>query len=166
MPTLQQMLEMSRNIDVQIGSVQQRKTMAAVEALSKTNFGPGLPGAMPNEIAIADSDEDPFGGNVNNRKVAERIAGQTKRKYTNIAHPIHTGDPDKARKDIARSKSLLPDPAEEKDEDVAPAKLPTPTAGSPAAKRAAEAAAKPPVIEPLAAAPATSTAPPTWKPNA
>lgn len=152
------LLDVSRTIDAQLGNVQTQKVKAAVEAIAKQNFGPSLPGVNPADLNLEDTDEDPFNGNVNNRKVAERIAAQRSRKYVNLAKPIHTGDPDKARKDIARSKAINPDPEKE---DVK-AELLTltlvPSAGSPAAIKAA----KPTVKE----APAVPNGPPAWKPNA
>lgn len=119
-----------------------------------------------------DDDGDPFNGNLNNRRVAERIASERKYKqYLNNSEPTHTGDPKKALDDIARSKALVPDPLVKTDDDpMPPIALPSlPTPGSPAAVKAAadKKTTKVTTLGPPATpAPAASTPPPTWKPNA
>ena len=59
------------------------------------------PGAHPSEARFRGND-DPFGGNINNRKVAER--------RLNDPHAAQISDPEKVRADIAKSKALNPDP--------------------------------------------------------
>lgn len=148
------------------------------------------PGVPADELDLTMPHEDPFGGNINNRKVAERISRQTGRQYLNMALPTHTGDPHKAAKDIARSKEMNPDPVvSDENGDVLPeinlpVSLKPPTAGSPAAVRAAkeaqqagEAAAEgkgpsgvaggtPPATNLPGAKPPVVPATPPWKNNA
>jgi hypothetical protein len=160
MPTHQQLLDQQAEIGAKLGTGSERKVVEAVKAIAAQNFGPGIQGAHPRDINFSDAD-DPFGGNVNNRKVAERIAGQSRIAFTNLSKPIHTGDPQKARRDIERSKTFTPDPVEEtEDVEVAEPILLRPSADSPAAKRV-DAPLGPPTVSVVA-----PVAPPTWKPNA
>lgn len=132
----------------------------------------------PSKLVLIDENEDPFGGNINNRRVAERIMRQRGKNYGNTHIPTHTGDPSKAARDVAKSKEINPDPLGNSDEEATveakrETRLPAP--GSPAANRqAAEAAednpkvAKPgatTVAQTAAAAPVTAT-PAAWTPPA
>jgi hypothetical protein len=67
-----------------------------------------------SEISHEDPNADPFGGNMNNKRVAERIAGETQRRYANNSHPFHMGDPRKAAADVARSNAVNPTDDEKK----------------------------------------------------
>lgn len=158
MADLQELLAVSRLHNAAISTSQIEKTVAAITAASKI-VAPALPGAPISELNLVNENEDPFGGNINNRKVAKRISEQSRRMYTNHSLPIHTGDPVKAAEDIARSERLNPEVIAEPEEDVEkPAKQRKPTPGSPAALKAAV------PVAPVAAVP--SVAPPAWKPNA
>lgn len=169
-PTTKELLEASKqhNNTLSLNAEQLKKAIAG--ALT-TSVDPAIPGVHPSQLALTDPDEDPFNGNLNNRRVAERIAAQGNRVYTNASRPLHTGDPNKAAADIAKSKRINPDVIVESEEEPVPVKLP-PTPGSPAAIKAAEEAAKKakaPVVAanagPGGARPVAAT-PPTWKPNA
>lgn len=135
------------------------------------------------ELDLEDHDADPFGGNINNRRVAERVAAQKSPEFLNFAIPTHGGDPNKAREDIQKSKAINPDPvipAGDGDE-MLPVSVPTgPTPGSPAAEAANAPSAPlppaPPDAPPMPAgmvAPSAPSAPPKapgkgsgWKRNA
>jgi hypothetical protein len=60
------------------------------------------PGAHPSKLNLSNDDVDPFGGNINNRNAAEH--------RLNDPHTAHSGDPEKVRADIAKSRALNPDP--------------------------------------------------------
>lgn len=124
------------------------------------------------KLDVAEVD-DPFGGNINNRNVAKRIAQQ--RDIVNLtAHErTHTGDPAKARADIAKSLAFNPDAkAPVKDVDAEAAHNLTlagikPTPGSPAAEKATQTKAPASAVAPGASgAPAAGTSAPVWKSNA
>lgn len=151
--------------------------MSNTEEVVRRQLEPSLPGLPANELKLDFEDEDPFGGNINNRRVAERIANEKGRVYLNHSAPSHLGDPSKARADIAKSKALNPDPVATDPDRLPPVVIPpmAPTAGSPAAKQAEELAKGnkqdgPQTVE--VPAPGTQAAgtpngpPPAWKPNA
>lgn len=103
--------------------------------------GRELPTPPPaDQLVHVDPNEDPFGGNQNNKRVAERIAKEKVRKYFNNSHPAHLGDPAKAAKDVAQSNRVNPTT----DEDTKPvalptvAQLPAPAEGQTAAEALAE----------------------------
>lgn len=150
-PNLQQMLAQARQHDPQtnLSSV----TRAVVTAMREVQASV-VPIPHPSEYSLIDQDEDPFGGNVNNRNVAERIAKLKTRLYTNASRPIHTGDPAKAAADIAKSRKLNPDVPVDNSDAEEPAVTVKPSEGSPAASKATGGVSK--------AAPQ----PTTWKPNA
>lgn len=115
-----------------------------------------------------DETEDPFNGNQNNRRVAERMTHSA--KHRNVQAPLFVDDPvdplTHTLNMIALSKKLDPDPVIEHDYDEPVVMLP-PTPGSPAAKAAELAAKTPPAsVSGGTAAPVTPAVPPTWKPNA
>jgi uncharacterized protein (DUF2267 family) len=138
---------------------------------------PTVPPPPVHELTLIQEDDDPFNGNVNNRKVAERIAAQNRTIYTNVHKIVHTGDPGKAARDIEQSLRVNPDALSDAEKDeianrelaakLAEAK---PSAGSPAAQRQAEDRAK--SAENAANAPINrqtpdpALAPVPWKPNA
>ena len=123
---------------------------------------PGLP---VEQLHLIEEDADPFNGNLNNRRVAMRIAGLKRRTFLNDSQPTHIGDPNKAASDVKKSLSVLPEPeGGEAEGSAKPAALPAsflrpPTAGSPAAKAVTG-------KEPAKAASSTQAPPPAWKPNA
>lgn len=152
---MKEMLTVAQEHDAKIN-------MGRVQVGKNTIFIAGAgsqePPTMPDKdakLTITDENEDPFSGNINNRKVAERIATSGRRVYTNAARPAHQGDPIKAAADIAKSKLLNPDPVVDNSDDEPETITVKPTAGSPAAVKKVESTA----------APATN-APPVWKPNA
>lgn len=148
MAKLQEMINVMKEHDLTASS-EKIATHAAALAVVKAGTTKPTPGLHPSELTLIDEDEDPFNGNANNRRVAERIAAQGNRVYANNSRPIHTGDPAKARADIAKSKRLNPDVVPDADfEESVPARKPTP--GSPAALKAENGAA--------------TAAPPVWKP--
>jgi hypothetical protein len=61
------------------------------------------PGSIPPTAGAMNfsSNDDPYGGNVNNRGVSERRLNN---------HLIHASDTERVRADIAKSKALNPDP--------------------------------------------------------
>lgn len=105
-PTQGELLEAANRINRKI-AVQRNPKMAdsTVELAAPPH---------PSELKITNDDEDPFNGNMNNRRVAERIANSKERKYLNNSQPIHTGDPNKAAADVAKSKAVNPDVPEAK----------------------------------------------------
>lgn len=117
------------------------KKMAGILAAAGVSPVEQAPIPHPSQLQLVDEDEDPFGGNINNRNVARRIAGQREKVWSNHSLPIHTGDPKKARQDIAKSEAINPTPRlEEEPDEQRP--LPMPQPGSPAALRAAAEARK------------------------
>lgn len=99
-----------------------------------------MPAGTTSLQHIQVEDEDPFGGNANNRRVAARIAKMSKRKFLNNSEPTHVGDPEKAARDVARSLEVNPETEllsgdEQVMLDVD--KTLTPTPGSPAAQKSA-----------------------------
>lgn len=67
---------------------------------------PAIPPAHELELNETET-KDPFGGNQNNLRVAERVASEQKQWFN--AHPVpHKGDPVKAAHDVALSRSLNP----------------------------------------------------------
>jgi GDP-D-mannose dehydratase len=151
------LLDASKVIDANLGNSQTKRVVDALKVLANQSYGPGSPGVHPEELDLSSQVEDPFGGNTNNRKVAERISKLDRRMFTHNNRPIHMGDPSKAKADVALSKQLNPEVVieEEDPEVVKPTIIPSP--GSPAAlKRAA------PAVEPDK----STLAPPAWKPNA
>lgn len=165
-PTTQDMLKHANEVNATLASNTTEEVVKRVQGKST------LP--APEDLTVEslnDPTEDPFGSNVNNRRVAKRIAAEKGRVYLNHSMPTHLGDPEKARKDIAKSEKLNPS-IESPDPDAMPpinfsAK---PTPGSPADKKAQEAAkgAKqdgPQTTEQPAAgtqAPATGAVTPPW----
>lgn len=150
-PTQLQLLENAKKQDLAQVANNAELHRALVQAI-KTGGASPIAGNHPSELDLTDEDEDPFGGNTNNRRVAERIAATSTRIYSNTAKPIHMGDPTKARADIAKSKRVNPEVApiiEELDDATLPKRTPSP--GSPAAAKAADKA---------------PAAPAVWKPNA
>lgn len=133
-PTVQEMLKHHNEVNAQIQS--------NMEVVTKRQVEPSKPGEPVTVESLTDPTADPFGGNVNNRRVAKRIALEKRRVYLNHSMPSHLGDPDKARKDIALSEKLNPEVDLSADDEKMPEiKLPPtpPTPGSPAAKKAAAA---------------------------
>lgn len=118
-----------------------------------------------NAIIPFDESEDPFNGNQNNRRVAERMMHAA--KHRNIQAPLFEDDPvdplTHTLKMIALSKKLDPDPTIESDDDEPVVVLP-PTPGSPAAK-AAELAAKATATPATVSGGTAAVVTPTWKPN-
>jgi hypothetical protein len=112
---------------------------------------PGLP---VHELKMDIEDEDPFNGNLNNRRVAARIARQghvTTANHENTVNPYQLGDAKKAHEDVQKSLAVNPD-AQVPSGDDAAVQEPTPTPGSPAAKRRGR-----------AAKPQANTPAPTWE---
>lgn len=150
-PTTQELINNAKLVDAALAGTQIQKN-AAIAAAVKLGSVEATPGLHPSKLSLDDPTADPFGGNINNRNVAERIAKADRRIFTNTSRPIHTGDPAKAAADIARSKAITPDPIIEPEQDAEPVKV-APSPGSPAALKA---------VTPEAPA----GGPPAWKPNA
>lgn len=129
------------------------------KAIQQAGAVEAIPGIPASELKFDMDDDDPFNGNRNNRRVAARIAADHRTiHYLNNSMPTHIGDPKKAEADVAKSLAVDPDPVVLGDDAVVELPHIALTPGSPAAKKAAEAAAKgddKPV-----------TAPPVWKANA
>lgn len=160
---MRKLLDVANRHDLTLMANQVNQNLATQSGLVK----PTEP--VPVEDLVLNlEDEDPFNGNVNNRNVAKRISRQGGRTFFN--HPItnHTGDPNKAAEDVAKSLAINPDKVD-LDEDDVKTEIPpmAPTPGSPAAKQA-EAVAKAAKAASGGAPAATpkSLEPPTWKPNA
>src|SRR4051812_7194661 len=114
------------------------KINKAIQQAGTVDVTPGIPAG---ELKFDMEDDDPFNGNRNNRRVAARIASEHRTvHYLNNSMPTHIGDPRKAEADVRRSLEVNPDPVVL--DDDAPVSLPPValTPGSPAAKKAAEAA--------------------------
>lgn len=80
----------------------------------------------PVHLLQLEDQDDPFKGNLNNRRVAARIAA--KREVT-------SGDPVKAAADVKKSLAILPDAVVPTGDDLPPIVLAAPTPGSPAANK-------------------------------
>jgi hypothetical protein len=160
----QAMLKASQEVDDKINAhaVQQNKALADVGTLEAVKPHP------IEELVLEDADADPFGGNHNNRRVADRISREYKeRKFLNSSAPTHTGDPEKAAADVAQSLRVTGQDINYGRTGDAPEvelprqlNLPKPSQDSPAAKKAA--AEKATEVKSANAQPAV----PSWKPNA
>lgn len=127
--------------------------------------GVSLPDPDPAKAVLDDPDADPFAGNLNNRRVAERIAKGKTRKYLSNSMPTHLGDPNKAAADVAKSKAVNPTPPDVDGENLPPiplvAQVPVPEAGESAGEALnAKTGNKPPKKAP------GNAEPKAWKPNA
>lgn len=117
------------------------------------------------ELQLTDPSADPFNGNLNNRRVAARIARRIE---------VTTGDPIKAAEDVKKSLEVNPETAVKTGDELPELKLVssrTPTPGSPAAAKAEAQGKGSKTKEPAAPVAATGTegkpaAAPQWKPNA
>lgn len=96
-----------------------------------------MPAESQPMVTIIMPDDDPFQGNLNNRRVAARIARATHRKFLNNSEPTHVGDPEKARKDVEQSLRVNPDSEILSQDEKVMNEVPklTPTPGSPAAQK-------------------------------
>lgn len=132
-PTLTEMLEVARNHDANIQSRNVKIGRAIQQAAHQEVTMPAPSKEAPLDLYV---EEDPFGGNLNNRRVAARIARAAKRQFLNNSTPTHVGDPVKAAKDVELSLRLNPDSdLPSSDEQVMiDSKVPSP--GSPAALKA------------------------------
>lgn len=166
MPDQKDLLAHSNQINrkLQAEAMPERKTDAPVLAVP--------PAAK--DLKMTDDNEDPFNGNMNNRRVAERIANTPgkRKQFLNNSMPTHIGDPNKAAADVAKSQKVNPVKPEDDPDKMPPLTLPSiaqhpaPDSGQTAAqalesvkaKGGATATNKPP-------APASGAAP-AWKPNA
>ncbi len=152
-PTLTEMLKVAQGHDNNIHArhVKINKAIQEAGVIAVTS-------AVPvHELKLHDEDADPFNGNVNNRRVAARIARDMPRKSANHSEHFIIGNPDKAAQDVARSLAVNPDPVIPSG-DVLPDIQLAPTPGSPAAQRKAKDKQKPKNASPAA--------PPTWTQNA
>ena len=167
MPELKILLEHAAAVDASINMHNVKIGKAILSVPPQETVKP----PKPSELSLEHEDDDPFNGNVNNRKVAERIAAQNRTIYTNVHKIIHTGDPGKAARDVAKSKAINPDALTDNELEEAQAEETArklrevkPTPGSPAAVKA-EADAK--AAQGVTATPASPAAPVIpWKPNA
>ena len=156
MPEIKDLLKAAQEFD----AGQAAHTVKIGKALLAVPMQPAATIPPVHELSLIAEDEDPFAGNLNNRRVAERVASQNRTIYTNVHKIVHTGDPGKAARDVELSKKLNPDSVSaseqaELDAQKSAAALrnkPKPTPGSPAAAKA-EATGEP-------------TAPKTWTPGA
>lgn len=158
-PSLVALLAAAKDHDAKQQNHRVKINKAIIEA---GNVESTPPTPVAELVLTTEEEDDPFQGNLNNRRVAERIAGTlTHRKYLNNSEPTHVGDPQKALADIERSKRINPDPPQPMKDEEMPAIVLPPSPGSPAAVKAAQEAAG------TAAAPAeTKPAAAVWKPNA
>lgn len=143
-------------------------------AAQEVKPNPGAKAVKPapiQELKLVDENEDPFKGNLNNRRVAERIAelpGGVK-QYLNNSLPTHIGDPNKAAADVAKSMAITPPTPHDEHLAQAPTEDELKQAAKTNAKNrkaAAEAAASASVAgtaeEPASIGTGSS---PTWKPQ-
>lgn len=142
-------------------------------AASENSPRPDVKVATPpkvQDLKLVDEDVDPFNGNLNNRRVAERIA-QTPggvKQFLNNSLPSHIGDPTKAAADVAKSKSIIPDPHGAPGEVLAQAPTKEEMAKTDAAVRNRQRRGPAtPVNEPpsIGAGAAGGAASPEWKPQ-
>jgi hypothetical protein len=148
--------------------------------LNKAIIGVGAVEAAPVPAPLAvvpiDPDDDPFNGNQNNRRVAERVTHAALHRQNQPQPVVDPIDPlTHTVNAIKQSKRVNPDPVIDKDYDE-PVRVAPPTPGSPAALAAAKEAkeAKPfsdvnkagEVAAGTAPQGSVPAAPPTWKPNA
>lgn len=157
-PTQMELLKAAQTVDNTIHAHRVKVNKAILDAGS-------LPAATPvpvSELQLVHEDDDPFNGNINNRKVAERVAATNRRIWMNNSEPTHMGDPAKAKADIERSKRINPDPVKASDNDpLPPIDLGnTPTPGSPAAVKGTKGNSAPPAPKEQTPAPTA----PTWTP--
>lgn len=148
--TLSDLLKVSAEHDAKIHA-RHVKINKAMQTAGEHDVTVGVP---VHELTLMLEDEDPFNGNLNNRRVAARIARDGERISANHSHPVVMGNAEKARADVEKSLAVFPDPAIPNPDEELAADAPAPTPGSPAAKKAAKAAAK--------AAKGTQAAPQTW----
>ena len=149
MPTQKELLAAAGEVDATIFARHVKINKAVQEA------GTVQPVTPPpvEELSLEGEEEDPFGGNVNNRNVAKRIAQQNRRIFHQPHKVTHFGDPTKAQRDVEKSLKLNPEeePLDEKSVIEPGLADIRPTPGSPAAAKSEASAVN---------------APPTWKPNA
>lgn len=147
-PTQNELLAAAAVVDAGINA-HTIKIGKAILSVGSQEAAPVLP---VHKLSLDNEDDDPFNGNVNNRKVAERIAAQNRTLYTNAHKIIHTGDPGKAARDVAKSKESNPDSLTSSElDEVANSELAAnlkkvPSPGSPAATQAAGATKEQPKV--------------------
>lgn len=188
-PTQKELLKVAGEFENRTQQHRVKINKAVVEA-GTIDITPGLP-AEKLDLTLTGDDDDPFYGNQNNRRVAERTA-KTLRRVSSVTP---TDEHERVMADIAQSKKVNPDPVIEKDDEFPALPFMKPTPGSPAAlaaeskpfqanddaeaaraKAHADAQAKTPASAPPAGAgaqapaatpaPATVSGPPTFVPGA
>lgn len=115
----------------------QSRNFKITNAMKHAGDQVATPGVPVHELSLDIEDEDPFNGNLNNRRVASRIAreGHTRTaNHENIVNPYQIGDAKKAREDVEKSLAVNPDPQVPSGDDAAVQEPPV-TPGSPAARR-------------------------------
>jgi hypothetical protein len=116
------------------------------------------PSAEDLNLTGLEQTHDPFNGNLNNRRVAARIATEPDHVSGNTVHRVFMSNREKAAADVAKSLAVLPDPVVPTGDDLPPVVLTKqPTPGSPAATKALTKAQ-----QKAADAAAKNAAPPTW----
>lgn len=163
LPTQQDLLDVAKTHDATIFAQQ----VNVVEAIKKAQQVDVTVGVATKDLNLTiDLDQhDPFGGNLNNRRVAARIAQMSSRSTPRGDTSTHTGDPEKAARDVEQSLKVLPDPKIPSGDELPPINLTpakTPTPGSPAASKGKK-TAQPAATDDQAN---DKGMPPAWKPNA
>jgi hypothetical protein len=115
----------------------QSRSFKITNAMKHAGEQVATPGVPVHELKMDIEDEDPFNGNLNNRRVAARIARQghiLTANHENTVNPYQIGDAKKAHEDVQKSLAVNPDPQVPSGDDAAVQEPPV-TPGSPAARR-------------------------------
>jgi hypothetical protein len=185
-PTHMELLKAAKDHDAKQTNVRVKINKAIIEA------GAVEAAPLPPLTAVipVDENDDPFNGNQNNRRVAERMIHGAMHRENQKTAVVDLVDPlthtQRTLADIQKSKRVDPDPLVERDVEIPASLTLPPTPGSPAARKAAlgktdvtnESAAlneskpfsdvNPAGVVAAGTAPqgAAPAEPPTWKPNA
>jgi hypothetical protein len=81
--------------------------------LENKKVDPKAAAPAPIKPGLFDIDDDPFNGNLNNRRVAQRIADGDKNQVPSTANGPVVGNPVKAAADVAKSQVVTPEPPKE-----------------------------------------------------